>query len=183
MSSPVSRMERLSYLGLLILASFVVWFGLIQPMKKAYSAIDEKMINSQVLQARLHTSIARLQSAPLAEAGTEGLFWEGALATLIQADFQKSLSDLATSNTIIFNSITPLAIGDTGGFSKVSLRVEGEAGYNTVLRYLDAVLLQEPKIGISNFNLRALPVRQDASQVLVSFQITFWAAIKVEGPE
>jgi len=183
MNRQISSARRVILLGIFSLGFIVLWLLVLEPIKGSFGYIEQKIADSLQVKTRLESAIERLQNEPNGQATSEGMVWEGVQANLIQAEFQKTLSEQAANYQINFNSITPLSSGDVNAFQTVSLRVEGEASYAALLDFLGVVLNNQPKVAIESINLRALPNRQNTPEIFVSFQITLWATIRVLDPE
>ena len=178
MTRPLTAWERLVYISVLAVFLALLWLGVVLPIKGAFAKIDSEIYATQTTQARLVQAISRLEAAPKAGGLPGDIQWAGASPNLVQADFQQRLGALAAQNQMAFNSITPLSIGDIEGLPTVALRVEGQGGYRNFLSFIDDTIQSLPKIAVSAFSIRQLPLQANVPEVPISFQVTFWAAIK-----
>lgn len=174
----MSKSRRLQFLGVFGGVLLAIWFGAIQPMRAAFVDMDARIASAHVITSRLEQVILRLENTPQSAPLAEGVLWHGDTANLIQAALQKTLGETAARHQIRFNSITPLAIGDVEGFSTVALRVEGSAGYASLLAFVRKAIQGTPQIAMSSFSIRQLPAQNGVPEVSISFQITFWAALE-----
>ena len=153
MNRVISKSRRLLFLGVLGGLLLAIWFGAILPTRAAFVDMDVRIASAHVITSRLEQVILRLESTPQSAAIADGILWQGDTANLIQAALQKTLGETAARHQIRFNSITPLAIGDVEGFSTVALRVEGSAGYASLLAFVRKAIQGTPQIAMSLIRL------------------------------
>lgn len=112
----------------------------------------------------------------------EPFIWSGDQAGTLIATVQAAVGELARENGIRLRSIAPTTASGFGNIDATGLRLEGEAKYDMVLKFLKHLETHTPALLIQKGTLRRLNRAGGPTEYpIVFFQVELAAPIRIAG--
>lgn len=184
---PEGPRGRLMALAVTAAGLMIVWLGVVEPLTAAFADGQDSLERKSGIARRyeaLSASLPILQrqmQVRAEEAAPAPTTLEGASDALAGASLQSALEGMAAAAGARLTSTETLPAEAVGGFRRISVRLNVDAGWPVLIKLLDAISKAEPRMFVDDVQIHAQPTAERTREPPLDIALTV-LAFRAEAP-